>query len=242
MKKGERYYAGAIKRFLKYMKISINWDEVKDGIRGIKISRMKPKELGFEEVRMLVNQLEYPYNKVVLLQFEFGARIREILNLKAEGLSKDKLENEKDTIKAVLITKGNISRVVFTVSEEATNFLDEFVGKKGMVFPRELFINTHIENHDKEMIEERITKSVYWDVWHTIKTKARELFNKDIATHWFRHSRIIYLYNRGWDVRTIQRFTGHSSLDMLQKYLISAGVDTKKIADEEKKRGELKWV
>jgi hypothetical protein len=30
-------------------------------------------------------------------------------------------------------------------------------------------------------------------------------------------------------------------LDMLQKYLVSAGVDTKKIASEEKKKGELEW-
>jgi len=239
--KNEKYYKGAIKKYAKFQEIDINWDTVKEGIKSIKRKEIKSKELSFEEVKYLVNNLEYPYNKIVLLQFEFGARIREIMNLEAERLSKDKLGSGEETIKAILKTKGNKSRVVFTVSNGATAFLSDYIGRGGLVFPRELFVKSHIKNHDEEMIEERTIRSVYWNVWHIVKEKAKELFNKNIATHWFRHSRIIYLYNKGWDIRTIQRFTGHSSLDMVQKYLISAGADTKKIANEEKKKGELEW-
>lgn len=239
--KHEKYYLGAIRKFLRYMKIDVNWDKIRTEVKSIKKRDIPSRELSFEEIKILVDGLKYPYNKVVLLQFEFGARIREILNIKCENLIESKLENEEETIKAVLRTKGNKSRVVFTVSKKATKFLKGHINKKGLLFPRELFVNLHIENHDKEMIEERITRSVYWVVWHTIKIKALEFLGKNLATHWFRHSRITYLYEKGWDIRTIQRFTGHSSLDMVEKYLTSAGMDARKLATEEKRRGEIEW-
>lgn len=240
--KHERYYAGAIKKYLQYKRVDVDWNKIRDEIRVIRKRDIPPRELSFEEVKTLVNNLDYPYNKITLLQWEFGCRIREVLNLSCENLFLSKLENREETVKVILKTKCQKTRTTFTISKEATLFLKDYVNKKGLVFPRGLIVKkSRIENHDEGMIEERIIRSVYWVMWHKIKRKAYELFKKSLSTHWFRHSRIIYLYEKGYDIKTIQRFTGHSSLDMLDKYLISAGRDAKRLAEDEKSKGDFEW-
>ena len=246
------HYRSAVKRYVQFLGLDIDFGWVYDRVRA-KRSDIKPRDIKFEEVKVLVDNLSYPYNMIVQLQFEFGGRIREVLTIQKENLFLDSIDGQ-DCIKVVLKTKGGKSRVVFTISKGSTEFLKKFIpddskkkdkaymkGFKGLLFPRKLISKTNIVDNDKDMLEERRIRCEYWIVWHEIKSKAREILGKDISTHWFRHGRILDLYEKGYDPKTIQRWTGHSSLDMLNRYLISAGQDAKKLAGSERSKGGLKW-
>ncbi len=230
------HYLFALKRFIWYLnseegkEVQINWKEIKDKLKWKRKIQIKERELEFEEINLLVENLEYPYNDIVILQWEFGARIREILDMRKECLSID-----NDSIKAILKTKGGTTRVVYTITKKAKNLLLPHIKQKGFLFPRSLFYDNRKRRNENSL------RCIYTKVWRTTKHTAMGVLGKDISTHWFRHSRIIYLYNKGFDLRTIQKFTGHSSLDMLMQYLISAGIDAKKLARKEKQKFKLEW-
>ena len=64
-------------------------------------------------------------------------------------------------------------------------------------------------------------------VWHMIKAVAREAGLSDVHPHTLRHSTGYNLVNRGTDLRLIQSFMGHKSINSTIRY---TPVDTKRYA------------
>jgi type 1 fimbriae regulatory protein FimB len=64
-------------------------------------------------------------------------------------------------------------------------------------------------------------------VWHMIKAVAREAGLSDVHPHTLRHSTGYNLVNRGTDLRLIQSFMGHKSINSTIRY---TAVDTKRYA------------
>ena len=114
--------------------------------------------------------------------------------------------------------------------------MEKYIGEKGYLFP-----NSAFGYDDKEERNEEMIRRIYRKVNEEIQKRAMETLGKKLSTHWFRHSRIILLLEEGYDLRTIQKFTGHSSLNTLEWYLRQAGIDSKNIAIEERERGIIEW-
>ncbi len=64
-------------------------------------------------------------------------------------------------------------------------------------------------------------------VWHMIKAVAREAGLSNVHPHTLRHSTGYNLVNRGTDLRLIQSFMGHKSINSTIRY---TAVDTKRYA------------
>ena len=239
--KTKYYVLYALKSYIRYLDIeNINWYVIQKDTQWSKhIKKNIPeRNLTFEEVRLLAKALEYPYRDILILQFEFGSRIREILNMDKKVLTIGSIFSKDDSIKAVLFGKGDKSRTVFSFTPVAKKILMPHLKKEGKLFPREIFRKNEQKTDDKE----QLIRSIYHKVNDKIQEQALKTLKKQLSTHWFRHARILDLYEKGHDPRTIMRFTGHTSLDMLMKYLISAGLDTKLLVQKEIESGKnIDW-
>jgi len=227
-KKGIYYWMPALKRYCEYEKINnVDWAIIKNAVKWKQPEKsIIKKHLSLIEIKKLAENISEPYNYIVKLQFELGCRIREVINIQRENITLDQMDN---MLKISFQEKGKKIRTVYVSSLELDKWLKQYVGSKGYLFYQ-----------DTERTEENI-RILYSNILFEEKKKGKEILDTDISTHWFRASRIIFLLEQGYDLRTIQRFTGHSSLELLEWYLRQAGFDSKAIIQKERVKELIKW-
>jgi integrase len=171
------------------------------------------KRLSFDEIKELISGTDDLQTKLlVMLQYDTACRINALLTLKSDNVKQDSNGEWKVTIDE----KGGKSRKAY-ISKETSDLYLEYIKTKDNV-PIYVF-NT-------------LNYPLYWG---KLRKLSKRILGKDISSHWFRHSRAVHLFERGYSIFEIQRVLGHSSIESTRHYLDASGMDTKKILMEKEK-------
>jgi len=181
------------------------------------IRRNMVKRIRFSDIKKIVdNAKDDEFKLLILLQYTMGARIGAVLKIKLQDIYLDKREG---LYRISMQEKGGVLRTVY---------LDLFTSK---------YLSYYVKTH--KIKSELFTKG-YQTMYKRSKKLTKELFlgklGKNISSHWFRHSRIMDLVDKGYRIEDIQKLTNHKSLDSLRRYMEEAGVDTKLLAKKEAPR------
>ena len=78
----------------------------------------------------------------------------------------------------------------------------------------------------------------YYKTWYEIKKLAKDVMgeeeSKHFSSHWFRTSRAVHLFVKGYNIFEVQRLLGHQSIESTKIYLEASGLDTKELLSREK--------
>ena len=173
-----------------------------------KIRKKIAKSLTVDQIKELIDKVDNEDVKLmILIQYESGCRIGSVLNIKKRDVSVD----ADGFVKISMLEKGGRIVSRYITKETGSMLLNKIknIKKNDLVF--------NINRKDR----------YHW-VWEQLK-KIDDI----VTTHWFRHSRIMHLFEKGYDILEIQRITGHKSLEALKAYLLEAGADNKEIIMKE---------
>jgi len=176
------------------------------------------KEIKYKNIIIYPNDISFS----IKLQYELGCRIRELILMKNNSFKGENL----DTID--IKEKGNNWRtIVLTTDEIKKEAINRLLNRDDSNF----FLFDKINRSNENEI-----RALYVKIYNIIRWSGIYYLKKEFSTHWFRYARIMDMLNEGYDIRTIQKFTGHSSLDILERYLKEAGIESRELANKEKKR------
>jgi integrase/recombinase XerD len=133
---------------------------------------------------------------IVTLLYECGLRNRELRYLHVEDVAGGFVH--------VIGTKRGKERYV-PISDEAMAILEEWLSKRGA--ESRYLIPSQLGNR----LPERTVQK-------TIASLARDI-HKHVTPHTLRHSIATHLYNRGVNLRDIQEFLGHESIETTRRYV-----------------------
>ena len=188
------------------------------------VRKVRKKFLTFEQIKELVNACEtvFPEKDVMLMkllimiQYDICSRISAVLNIRYGDII---FENGMPNKIVVIETKVNRLRTV-TLSEKTAELLNEYIHKnkikKGLLF-----------------------KIPYITVYKKQKKLFRTVMGKDgekVSSHWFRASRAVHLFWKGYDIETVKRIGDWSSATVLE-YLRMSGVTETELMEE----SPVKW-
>jgi site-specific recombinase XerD len=188
----------SIKRFFQYLrrKKLVSHDPSKDCER-IRAPKPLPVFLTEKETEQLYSRIKNARQwAMVTLLYECGLRNMELRQLHVEDLS--------DGFVHVISSKRGKERYV-PISEEAETIVRHWLKKRPVESP--FLISSHLGNR----IPERTVQK-------TILSLARDI-PKHVTPHTLRHSIATHLYNRGVDLRDIQEFLGHDSIETTRRYV-----------------------
>ncbi len=148
--------------------------------------------------------------------YSTGMRNSELRNLKMEDVKFDTGE--------VVIRKGkgDKDRVV-PIGTTAMVFLEEYIARSR---PR-LLKDNETDHIFFNFFGQRFSRRAPADIIRKYVNKLG--MNKIIRTHTFRHTCATHLLRNGADVRHIQQFLGHNSIDTTARYLHLDITDLKKV-------------
>lgn len=160
-----------------------------------------PTVLSKEEVNMFLGSIENPlYQLVFRLMYCCGLRVNEVATLKQADV------DGKRKLLQIRQGKRNRDRMVplpERVLDDLRNYWKEYRPEKPF-----LFYNT-----DAEALQPRLLQNILAATRKTCGVK------KHFTCHTLRHSYATHLLEAGVDLRSIQHFLGHSSLQTTAKYL-----------------------
>lgn len=149
---------------------------------------------------------------MLVLLYDTGARIQELLNIKLSDLHIGKSSSVK------LHGKGNKTRIVPIMESTANRlqiYLKAFHPASNMLSSEYLFY-VRRDGIKKRMTEDNARKLI-----HSYGEKAR-LIDKNIPQsvhpHLFRHSRAMHLYQNGMDLMLVSQWLGHSQFETTKIY------------------------
>jgi site-specific recombinase XerD len=140
-----------------------------------------------------------------MLQYETASRISSLLLLKNSPTDIDFEENL-----LYLIEPKTNERFVRRVSNKAMETLTSYIQ------------NNNIGENQK------IIQLSYYKVWYRQKKVFKKLGYENVSSHWFRGSRLIHLFKKGWTIVDIKEFSKHARLESLYPYLQDSGIESKK--------------
>ena len=174
-------------------------------------------------VHTLINQADTKTKKgirnqfIMILMYDTGARIQEIINLKACDIKLGKIPT------VMLFGKGNKTRVVPIMEYTVSHYLNylQIYHKDENEYSKKPLFYTKRKNIIQAMSDDNIRKFLnqYADSARKICPEVPE----KIHPHLFRHSRAMHLYQHGMDLTSISQWLGHSNLETT---LIYAHADT----------------
>ncbi len=188
----------ALRRFFKYLRRRklVSHDPAKD-CESIAKPAPLPVFMSEAEVAMLYGRIRNPRQRaMVTLLYECGLRNQELRKLCVEDLANGFVH--------VIGTKRGKERYV-PISSEASAIVQEYLSKRGLECPQ------IIASELGGPIPERTVQK-------TILSLSRGL-QKHVTPHTLRHSIATHLYNRGVDLRDIQEFLGHESIETTRRYV-----------------------
>lgn len=173
--------------------------------------RQEKKSLSFGNIRKLCAYAEMPFKLILMLQYDTACRIGDILKLHKRHITLD--EDGMVSIKIKEQKTGNI-RTVY-ISKDSAFLLANYVK------------NLEIENDEKIFNVSYIVYERY------LKKIGEKIDEPDLTSHWIRTSRAVHLLSKGYNIITIKKILGHSSIKTTEIYVREAGLDNKEIAEKE---------
>lgn len=186
----------SVKRFFKYLrrKKLVTHDPAQDA-ETLQAPKPLPVFLTEQEVSMIYSRIKNRRQlAMITLLYECGLRNRELRHLNKEDLAYGFVH--------VMNTKRGKERYV-PISDEAASIVQAWADSHDSPY----LIPSEIGNR---ICERTVQK--------TVKSLSREI-PKHVTPHTLRHSIATHLYNRGVDLRDIQEFLGHDSIDTTRKYV-----------------------
>jgi len=143
--------------------------------------------------------------------FSTGMRISELVSLNIDQVSFLLKKEENKTIELSITGKGNRVRTVY-ISPRAGQWIKKYLGIRGNIFIKPLFVNTRSKNPDERRLTQRSIQ-----IMISKYSKLAGLAKK-VTPHTFRHTYATDLLSRGADLRSVQEFLGHKSVATTQVY------------------------
>lgn len=177
--------------------------------------RLRRKSLSFNDIRRLVSSAKDDLDRlIIMLQYDTGARISAILNIELGDIDLDN--------RLVFITEQKVSQNrTVALSNRTSNLLRDYLVKNSIT-------------------DGKVFRKTYGAIYYRQKKLFREVFSEEgrkISSHWFRSSRAIHLFQRGYSIITVKDFLGHKDMKSTFSYLQESGVESKKLMRKE----EPKW-
>lgn len=181
--------------------------------------RCKRKDVHFSVIRRMASKTtDGEVALLVMLMYETSCRVSAILNLK----KKDVIIDENGETSITVTEKRQQTRTIFILNPVTAAFLKDFTEKTEGDPSTPLFSRN------------------YYKLWSDLKKVAKITMNdeesKDFSSHWFRTSRAVHLFRKGYSIFEVQRILGHTSIESTAVYLKATGLDTKELLNKEKPR------
>lgn len=173
-----------------------------------KVRKFKEQEgrityLTVEQIKMMLekakedsNRYTYPF---IFIGLSTSMRRTEILSIKLEDIDL--------TRKTIFIPEAKAGSRVQPITDELADYLKDFIKtvdkNQPWLFPSEMSETGHFINIDKPF--RRVVKAAGLDV-------------KTVVRHTLRHTAITHLVQAGVDLPTVQRISGHKTLQMVMRY------------------------
>ncbi len=134
---------------------------------------------------------------LVMLLYDTGSRISEILNLKLNDI-------DLETKEIHVMGKGRKPRTVY-FHDKTLTLLEVYIKDQKILSPNfPLFTIKPVT------------------VWYNLKKYGRELLNRDLHPHMLRHSRLQHMADQGIDSFNIKSYAGHADISTSQIYIRSS--------------------
>lgn len=188
----------SVKRFFAYLRRRklVAHDPAKDSEK-IRAVKPLPVFLTEEETKQLYGKIRNARQwAMVTLLYECGLRNLELRQLRVEDMAGGFVH--------VIGSKRGKERYV-PISEEAETVVRHWLKRRPV--ESHYLISSHLGNR---LPERTVQKSIL--------SLARDI-PKHVTPHTLRHSIATHLYNRGIDLRDIQEFLGHDSIDTTRRYV-----------------------
>ena len=149
---------------------------------------------------------------LIILLYDTGARVQEVLNIKLSDLQLGRLP------KVTLFGKGRKSRVV-PLMEKTAQHLKKYLS---------VFHENAVQNGDaplfysvirgnKHCLSDRRVRYILQKYGEQARSVCSEV-PENVYPHLFRHSRAMHLYQEGMDLTLVSQWLGHSQLETTQIY------------------------
>lgn len=179
-------------------------------INGIEIPRirghMRQKRIKFltgREIAALYRGAKLRLRIIILLGFESGLRIGEMLGIKPTDI-------DFVTGELRILGKGNKEDIV-PLSPRAQKLLKIYIKRR------------------KIGQNEKVFPTYRQKVNHLLKKLGNRTINKHVSSHMLRHSCGVYLRRRGMDLKQIQSFLRHSKLETTGIYTTATKDEVRKV-------------
>lgn len=241
--------SAALKSFNKYLVRKHGYDTLVLSIKFDKNKSTKkfPESITPDEVSIIINgmpNLRLKYFTIVL--FELGLRISEGLKLKWEDINFVEWIKDKDQYGEVKIkktkrgsfrtipVKPELMKMLYDIPNLSKNELGQPIGNvifdiRGRVGLGNIeeFISRKENTNDQNLFDYiRSSREYYCSVLYAV---SKKVLGRRIHPHMFRHSKSIYLLNKGVSLDVLKEFLGHTSLTSTEIY---AKASSKKIESQ----------
>ena len=146
----------------------------------------------------------------MILLYDTGARVQEILDIRLCDLQLDRLP------KVTLFGKGRKTRVV-PLMEKTVQHLKKYL----LVFHAETTVDSplfySITHGEKHPLTSRMAQYILQKYGEQARDICQDI-PKKVHPHLFRHSRAMHLYQEGMDLTLVSQWLGHSQLETTQIY------------------------
>lgn len=209
----------AIKSFFKFLQLEdlkfFEQSQLILAIKGPKKDHRSVDYLSIEHVKLLLDQIEndtfYGRRDLALLSlmFDSGARVQEIIDLKAGAIKFDKLPSIK------LFGKGRKERIVILLHPEI-NQVKKYMDEINLLHQQNL--NTHVFKNKWNRQFTRAGINYILKKYAKMANQKDSTFPLNISCHSLRHSKAMALLRQGIPLIYIRDQLGHSSIKTTEIY------------------------
>ena len=148
----------------------------------------------------------------IMLLYDTGARVQEILNIKLSDLQLGPLP------KVTLFGKGRKTRVV-PLMEKTTQHLKKYMSvfHENAVQDGDAPLFYSVIRGNKHCLSDRRVRYILQKYGEQARSVCSEV-PENVYPHLFRHSRAMHLYQEGMDLTLVSQWLGHSQLETTQIY------------------------
>lgn len=161
------------------------------------------------ELDAIMSELS-PITRAILQTARYtAARITEVLSLKWENIF------EATVVIPKAVTKKKMATRSIPMAPQLVKELNTWRAAWETHFKREPYKSDHLFPGHKDMTKHMTRQNVD----HALRAACDKLGLRGVSTHSCRRSALTSMSDKGTPLRVIQKISGHSSLEMLQRYL-----------------------
>ena len=206
----------AIKSFFKYVGYKLpEYLNITSSIREISKKKYCQKEINYltiDATKHLLNSFnlkdkkEFRCFSIILLLYESGARVSELINIKKRDIRFDK------PYTLILFGKGNKYRRI-PIDSVVVDAIKKYISLFNVTDDEYLFFNSRREKLTREGVNSILNK-----YFIRAKIKNSSLYPSDISAHCLRHSKAMHLLENGVNLIYIRDLLGHTSVTTTEIY------------------------